>query len=74
LIQEEAEEIKEEFNALTENVLIHVNEKIDCSISKFGDISKFECIGVVNFTVTDTKKNNVQLKTNYSKFGSKLKF
>lgn len=54
---------------MTENILIHVNEKIDCSISKFGDINKFECIGVVNFTVTDSVKTNVGVKVSMSNFG-----
>ena len=51
---------------MTENVLIQVSEKIDCSISKFGDINKLDCIGVVNFTVTDPTKQNVAVKVNFS--------
>lgn len=71
---EPQEEEKQEFNALTENVLISVNERVDCSISKFGDINKFEVIGTVNFTTTDPAKTNVAVKLNLSNFGSKLKF
>lgn len=66
--------MKEEFNALTENVLIHVSEKVECSITKFGDINKLDCIGVVNFTATDPLKPNVAVKVNLSSFGQKLKF
>lgn len=54
--------------------MLSVDERVDCSISKFGDINKFEVIGIVNFTATDPAKTNVAVKLNLSNFGSKLKF
>lgn len=74
MIPDEEEETKEEFNALTEHVLLNSTEIIECSVSKFGDINKFECIGTVSFTVTDSSKSNCKVKLNMSEFGQKLKF
>lgn len=45
-------------NPLAENVIIEVEEKINCSVNKDGEISKFEVKGTIFLTVSNPKKNN----------------
>ena len=60
------EETKEElaqnepvaFNPLLENVAIEIEEKVNCSINKDGDVEKFEVKGIIYLTINDPKKNN----------------
>ena len=57
-----AEEVKAEpvmtVNPLLENVVIEVEEKVNCSLNRDGEISKFEIKGIIYITVNDPKKNN----------------
>ena len=57
-----AEEVKAEsvmsVNPLLENVVIEVEEKVNCSLNRDGEISKFEVKGIIYITVNDPKKNN----------------
>lgn len=45
-------------NPLLENVLLEVEEKVNCSLNRDGEISKFEVKGIIYITVNDPKKNN----------------
>jgi hypothetical protein len=57
--------VKEQaFNPLLENVVIEVEEKINCTVNKDGDVEKFEVKGIIFMTMNDPKKNNplVQIK------------
>jgi len=45
-------------NPLLENVIIEVEEKLNCSLNRDGEISKFEIKGILYITVNDPKKNN----------------
>ena len=45
-------------NPLLENVIIEVEEKLNCSLNRDGEISKFEIKGIIYITVNDPKKNN----------------
>ncbi len=57
-----AEEVKAEpvmsVNPLLENVVSEVEEKVNCSLNRDGEISKFEIKGIIYITVNDPKKNN----------------
>ena len=55
---EEAKTEAPAFNPLLEHVLIEVEEKVSCSISKDSELSKFEVKGIIYVTVNDPKKNN----------------
>lgn len=46
------------YNPLSENVAVDVEEKINCTVTKDGDIEKFEIKGIIFLTVNDPKKNN----------------
>ncbi len=70
----EPESPQEEFNALTENALITVEEKVNCSVSKEGDISTFDIVGKIFFTVTDDAKAKCALAFQTSHFADKVKF
>jgi hypothetical protein len=41
---------------LTENILMEIDEKVSCQISKDGELEKFELKGIVYVTLTDQKK------------------
>lgn len=41
-----------------ENVVLEVEEKVNCSVNKDGDVEKFEVKGIIYLTVNDPKKNN----------------
>ena len=65
---QDEEETQPVYNALTENVLMEVDEKITCSITKDGDIEKFELKGVLYMTLTDPKKCNPEIQFSYNDF------
>lgn len=44
-------------NPLLENVIIEVEEKVNCSVNKDGDVDKFEVKGIIYMTINDPKKN-----------------
>lgn len=74
LIPDQEEEVKEEVNALTENVLIDVEERMNAQITKMGDIQKFEVTGKIHFTATDEAKAACQVHCKTSSFADKVKF
>lgn len=45
-------------NPLLENVVIEVEEKVNCQLNRDGEINKFEVKGIIYITVNDPKKNN----------------
>ena len=45
-------------NPLLENVVIEVEEKINCSVNKDGELDKFEVKGIIYVTLNDPKRNN----------------
>jgi hypothetical protein len=47
-------------NPLLENVVIEVEEKVNCSVNKDGDVDKFEVKGIIYMTINDPKKNTPQ--------------
>lgn len=63
-----AEEEKEEqasFNPLAENVMVDVEEKINCTVNKDGEVDKFQVKGIVYVTINDPKKNNPLVQVQY---------
>ena len=46
------------FNPLLENVVIEIEEKVNCTVTKEGDVEKFEIKGIIYLTLNDPKKNN----------------
>ncbi len=52
------EEPEVAYNPLSENVVIEVEEKVNCIVTKDGDVEKFEVKGIIYLTVNDAKKNN----------------
>ena len=57
--QEEAKE--EEVNPLAENVVVEIEERVNCQLNKDGELNKFEVKGVIYMTLTDPKKNNPRI-------------
>lgn len=47
---------------------MEVDERITCSITKDGDIEKFELKGVVYMTLTDPKKCTPEISFSHSDF------
>jgi len=45
-----------------------IDEKVTCSITKDGDIEKFELKGIVYLTLTDPKKNKPEISMNFKEF------
>jgi hypothetical protein len=45
-------------NPLLENLMIEVEEKVNCSLNRDGELNKFEVKGIIYITVNDPKKNN----------------
>ena len=45
-------------NPLLENVVIEVEEKVNCQVNRDGEMSKFEVKGILFITVNDPKRNN----------------
>ena len=64
----EEEEKAPEYNALTENVQMEIDERITCQITKDGDIEKFEFKGIVYMTLTDVKKTSPEVLFGYDDF------
>ena len=46
------------FNPLLENVLVEIEEKVNCQLNRDGELNKFEVKGIIYITVNDPKKNN----------------
>ena len=46
------------YNPLLENVVLEVEEKVNCSVNKDGDVDKFEVKGIIFVTINDPKRNN----------------
>lgn len=65
---DQAEEKAVEYNPLTENVLMEFDERITCSVTKDGDIEKFELKGVLYLTLTDPKKCHAEIPMEFSDF------
>ena len=57
IFQEETK-IEEIVNPLLENVVIEVEEKVNCQVNRDGEMSKFEVKGIIFITVNDPKRNN----------------
>ena len=71
--QEPAQNVEEEkavenYNPLTENALIEVDERVCCSVNKDGDIEKFELKGIVYLTLTDPRKSQPKFQLSYKDF------
>jgi hypothetical protein len=47
---------------------MEVDERITCSITKDGDIEKFELKGILYMTLTDPKKSNPEIKFSLQDF------
>ena len=45
-------------NPLLENVVVEVEEKVNCSVNKDGEIDKLVVKGTIFLTLNDPKKNN----------------
>jgi hypothetical protein len=65
-----AEELKAEepaanFNPLSENVMLEIEEKVSASVTKDGDIEKFEIKGIIYMTISDPKKNNPMVEMDF---------
>ena len=45
-----------------------IDEKVTCSITKDGDIEKFELKGILYLTLTDLKKSQAEIKMSYNEF------
>ena len=56
MVTQNEEEQVSSFNPLTENILMEIDEKVSCQISKDGELEKFELKGIVYVTLTDQKK------------------
>ena len=50
---------------MLENVVIEVEEKINCSLNKDGELDKFEVKGIIYLTLNDPKKNNPVAQLSY---------
>lgn len=46
------------FNPLLENMMVEVEEKVNCLLNRDGELNKFEVKGIIYITVNDPKKNN----------------
>ena len=47
---------------------MEIDERIACSLTKDGDIEKFEMKGVLYLTLTDPKKNQAEIQMNHNEF------
>lgn len=66
--KDEEEKQVESYNPLTENVLMEIDERITCQVTKDGDIEKFELKGILYLTLTDPKKCHAEVSMDYSDF------
>ena len=62
MVTQNEEEQVSSFNPLTENILMEIDEKVSCQISKDGELEKFELKGIVYVTLTDQKKLHPELQ------------
>jgi hypothetical protein len=53
-------------NPLLENVAIEIEEKINCSVNKDGDVDKFEVKGIIYLTINDPKKNTPMAQVSFN--------
>eukprot|EP00347_Sterkiella_histriomuscorum_P011230 403373247 len=56
--QAQQQEQTQAYNPLAENVVIEVEEKVNCTLNKDGELDKFEVKGIIFLTLNDPKKNN----------------
>lgn len=47
-------------------MIVEVEEKVNCSVNKDGDIDKFEVKGIIYMTLNDPKKNNPLVQISYN--------
>lgn len=47
-------------------MIVEVEEKVNCSVNKEGDIDKFEVKGIIYMTLNDPKKNNPNVQISYN--------
>lgn len=45
-------------NPLLENVILEIDERVNCSLNKDGELNKFEVKGIIYITLNDPKKSN----------------
>jgi hypothetical protein len=64
----EEEKLAENFNPLTENILMEIDERVTCQVTKDGDIEKFELKGILYLTLTDPKKCHAEVAMNFTDF------
>lgn len=50
---------------MLENVIVDIEEKVNCSVNKDGDVDRFEIKGIVYLTLNDPKKNNPICQMSY---------
>ncbi len=63
---EETKEHEVQVNPLLENVVMEVEEKINCSVNKDGELDKFEVKGIIYVTMNDPKRANPLAKLAYN--------
>lgn len=56
--QEEQKVEEVHYNPLAENVVIEIEEKVNCSLTKDGELERFEVKGIIYFNLNEPKKNN----------------
>ena len=61
ILPEETKTEEAPVNVLAENVVLEIAEKVNCMVSKDGEIEKFEIKGVIHMTLNDAKRNNAQV-------------
>jgi hypothetical protein len=44
---------------------VEIEEKVNCSVNKDGDIDRFEVKGIIYMTLNDPKKNNPVVQIGY---------
>ena len=69
----EEEKQAENFNPLTENIQLEIDERITCQIAKDGDIEKYELKGILYMTLTDPKKCRPEIQMSYNDFKGVIK-
>ena len=55
-------------NPLTENVLLEIDERVSCQVSKDGEIDKLLMQGVVYLTLTDPRKSHAEIQMTCREF------
>lgn len=54
------------YNPLAENVVIEIEEKVNCSLTKDGELERFEVKGIIYFNLNEPKKNNPVAQLNFA--------